>query len=889
MTPHRYGVSSASLSNGLTVILAENRELPLVTCEIAIKAGACIETDDFNGLSHLYEHMFFKANAGFPSQPKLMERFQELGARWNGSTGQECVHYFLTVHRDRLAEALSLLRDAIRFPLFLEDEFLAEKKVILSEFDRYEADPRFLFDREIDKQLWWKYFSRKNTLGTRAVIESATVAQMEELQARYYLPENSALILGGDVSGGEAMEMAEVLFGDWENGVRQDATFNIPEHPPVPERRRIAVTKDVTTAELRVSWHGPGVLRDPKAALAADLWSTTVGQRDSSFQEALVESGLADSAGISYYSLVHTGPITFYAVTSPKRVDDAWGAMNDELARWSDPEYVSEEQLETAKATLSAIEQFRRERTSEYCHTLAFCWCTCGLDAYLDYVDDLKKISRADLTEFVNAYIVGTHGIEAALMSEQDLADTAFGDKGMVSDPMAVAPGTEASPPRSPQVAKGSRREIAYTPPPSLTVADSTEGARPPATENLIAGIPVVHRHIPDSEILSVEFVLLGGLPFFGSAKAGWELTLLNTLDKGTGKYSKDEISKLFARTGARRHTEAYCDYSSISLQMLSRDAEEIFPVLADLLGDPLLNEEELDRARMRRISLARQQQEMPDSKAFLLASSRFYADHPYEIRPAGSPTTLECASLEDLAAIHSTTFTRARMKAFVVGDIDLARLTGLFKQGFSGIPEGAPCTVAAAAQTPSARAHCEAADLPTNYIYGLFQAPNPAHDDFNALRVAIAILHNRFFDEVRTKRSLSYAPAARLAWRRWNHGQISVSTNDPDAALTVMFTEMKRMRHELVSEETLRNKVSELLTGDLIGQQASMNQARRLSLYDIIGGGFALESGAVKSLRAVTPDAIQEMCMKYFDNIALTLLGPEHGASLDTLAGELH
>src|SRR5687767_2325265 len=96
------GVTSKKLANGLDVIVIENHAVPLVTIEIAVKSGSYVEGPDYSGLSHLYEHMFFKANKVIPSGEKYAKRLNELGASWNGTTQTERVNYYLTVPVENL-------------------------------------------------------------------------------------------------------------------------------------------------------------------------------------------------------------------------------------------------------------------------------------------------------------------------------------------------------------------------------------------------------------------------------------------------------------------------------------------------------------------------------------------------------------------------------------------------------------------------------------------------------------------------------------------------------------------------------------------------------------------------------------------------------------------
>jgi zinc protease len=74
------------LKNGLEVLVIEDKTVPLITIEVCVKNGSFTEDPDYNGLSHLYEHMFFKANKDLPSQEAFLNRVNELGISFNGTT-----------------------------------------------------------------------------------------------------------------------------------------------------------------------------------------------------------------------------------------------------------------------------------------------------------------------------------------------------------------------------------------------------------------------------------------------------------------------------------------------------------------------------------------------------------------------------------------------------------------------------------------------------------------------------------------------------------------------------------------------------------------------------------------------------------------------------------
>ena len=113
-------ISDTTLANGLHVIVVESHAIPIVTVELDVRNGGFTESPEYAGLSHLYEHMFFKANRTIPNQERYMERLRELGAVWNGTTSEERVNYFVTVGVDSLRPAMQFMEDAIRGPLFDE-------------------------------------------------------------------------------------------------------------------------------------------------------------------------------------------------------------------------------------------------------------------------------------------------------------------------------------------------------------------------------------------------------------------------------------------------------------------------------------------------------------------------------------------------------------------------------------------------------------------------------------------------------------------------------------------------------------------------------------------------------------------------------------------------
>lgn len=408
-----------TLSNGLDIVMIQNKTVPLVTIEIVVKNGAYTESPEYDGLSHLYEHMFFKANKAYPSQEAYMERVRELGISFNGTTSDERVNYFITLSKDSIRSGMKFMENAIRYPLFLKSEMGKENHVVTGEFDRNEASPFFQLYRAMNKKLWPKYYSRKNTIGDRKVILSATPEKMHTIQHRYYIPNNSALIISGDIEPDKAFALAKEYFSDWKRGPNPFKNFPIPEHPPLKTTVDTVITQPVNVAMSMIGWHGPKALEDMKSTYAADVFSFILSQKTSKFQKDMVDSGIALQASLSYQTLQHTGPITATIVSQLPNAKKAVEAFMNEVPKFTDPNYFTNEQLETAKNMLEVDAIYSQEKASEYAHTVSYWWAITGLDYYRNYFKNLRAVTRQDINDYLNTYIIGKPHVIATVVNDE--------------------------------------------------------------------------------------------------------------------------------------------------------------------------------------------------------------------------------------------------------------------------------------------------------------------------------------------------------------------------------------------------------------------------------------------------------------------------------------
>jgi zinc protease len=408
-----------TLPNGLDVIVVENRGVPLVTIEADVKNGSFTQGPEFEGLSHLYEHMFFKANADYPNPDDFIGRASQLGASFNGTTSEERVNYYLTVPADSVDGGMKFLAAALMKPTFRRDELEREREVVIGEYNQDEARPGFRFMNAMGKALWGAAWSRKNPLGERKVIQSTTPEKMRYIQEQYYVPNNTAIIITGDIPSEKAFALATSVFGSWKRGADPFASNPIPPVPALARDTAVIVEEPIGSVIVMLQWHGPSASKDAAATYAADVFSDVLNQPGSRFQRRLVDSGLFQAVGVNYYTLNQVGPITIQGQTTPERLREALSALRDEIKLLADSTYFSTEELEATKQHRIVSTMLSLERASGFAHQVGFWWAVTGLDYFYGYVETMARQTPADLQRYASTYIIGRPHVTGVLLSPQ--------------------------------------------------------------------------------------------------------------------------------------------------------------------------------------------------------------------------------------------------------------------------------------------------------------------------------------------------------------------------------------------------------------------------------------------------------------------------------------
>ncbi len=302
--------------------------------------------------------------------------------------------------------------------------------------------------------------------------------------------------------------------------------------------------------------------------------------------------------------------------------------------------------------------------------------------------------------------------------------------------------------------------------------------------------------------------------------------------------------------------------------------SDTTFALLADTFLHPALPAVELEAHRQRSLAGLRHEQDSPDGRLRFAMHQRLFAGHPYENRSTGTLESLGKIQVADLGA-HLARLRQASRLVFVAtGDIDPAHVIDQVRSTFGALPAATTAKRRSPRGLRQALSAVVEQKLPTNYCQSMFIAPGYAEADYAQGLIAMNVLNDRLFDEIRTKRNLSYAPSARLSANlSIGLGSLYVTAVDADAARKVTLDEVKRLQSDPVSERELTSAKSTFLTGYLMENETMSGQAGMIGRALLLGNDWHLARTLPEKIKAVTPAEIQAFARKYAGHLQTVVL----------------
>jgi len=336
----------STLKNGVKVITKTMDDTESVTVAFFIGAGGRYEDMKTEyGSAHFLEHLLFKGTTKRPEAKIISEEVDSVGGYMNAYTAEDHTSYYIKLPKNYVGLAFNILADIITDPLFKPEEVERERGVILEEMNVYKDDPgRYVFDLT-GELLWPNDTLRTNVIGTPEIISKMPRQIIMDYFKSLYTMDNLVVSVAGNITHARAVELAEELLGGFSTKARRG--FERTKHGE-SEKISNVVHQDTNQTHMIIAGRAPEA--DASNEASFKILSTLLGSGMSSrlFLNVRERKALAYTVFMSYGNFVDTGKFEIYAGVNNDKVEEAVGAIAEELIKIRN-EGIEKKELDKAK------------------------------------------------------------------------------------------------------------------------------------------------------------------------------------------------------------------------------------------------------------------------------------------------------------------------------------------------------------------------------------------------------------------------------------------------------------------------------------------------------------------------------------------------------------
>jgi len=646
-----------TLENGLTVVVHEDRKVPMVAVNVWYHVGSKNEKVGKTGFAHLFEHLMFNGTENYNNE--YFEPFEKIGATdQNGTTNSDRTNYFQNVPTNALDLALWMESERMGHILDVidEDKLNEQRGVVQNEKRQGENSP------------YGKAFNSINTgafpighpyswsvIGSMEDLNAATLDDVKEWFETYYGPTNAVLALAGDIDLETAKIKVQEYFGDIQGG------------PPLTKPKKWIAKRTEQTREIMEDnvpqtriykvWNVPedGTPEAQALDLAA---STLAGSKNSPlYQELVYKTGLATSASAFYYGREIAGLFIISATVAP----------NQDAAK-------------VESIIDSTLEKFLKT----------------GPNAKL--LKNTKTSTIAGLTNGLQR--IGGFGGKSDILATYQ---TLYGDAGAFRNILEMYLDTSAK-----EVKQAANKwlssgdyVLSIVPAAKTSVVkskvDRTKGI-PYPTEKLSYSFPKIQSTVLDNgsklvlaerndlPLVQLEIVFNNGYAVESNDELGLVNFTMSMVDEGTKKYDSLEFAEMQESLGSGIGFGSSIDTTYASMSSLKVNLEQTLDLFKEGLLNPTFPQVELDKVKKCWLAGIDQELNSPASMANREIRTLVYGSgHPYaKASSSGIKSTVEAFKREDLIDMYSKLTNPNDATFIITGDISLDEATQLLNNKFT-------------------------------------------------------------------------------------------------------------------------------------------------------------------------------------------------------------
>ena len=631
------------LDNGLTIVLVDDPSSSLVSVRTFVKAGSIDEAPHLgSGLSHYLEHLVAGGSTSKRPEEEYKRLIATLGGAYNAYTTLDHTSYFLNTVPEELSTAINIVYEWMFFCDFKQSEFAREREVITREIEKSDANVGRQFYQLCSDNFYKISPLRYPVIGYLDNFKKVTREQLLDYYHSRYVPSNMVLVIGGAFDQDKVMGQIQSTFGKI---VESSSPLHVYTPEPLPFTSRFSEGVGDTSVTY-LSFRFPTVDLFSADLYPLDLLEFILSNgEDSILHRRLVEdTQLAYSVRASSYTpSTSTG---YFEITL--ELDEA----NRDKAQAEVFRIIDE--IQHGRLDKSLVIRAKKQKVAEDIFSistiedkvsrfgLGFMY---GHSAHFfeDYLIHFKAVSLADVERVSKQYLTPQRLVVTMMTPKSEIVPTA-----------------------------------------SVTATAPAEVG--PRMVTLSNGIRVIFEQNSALPKVFAKVFVTGGIRTDRPETQGLAYMVSDLLGKGSKKYSKKQIRNLIEDQGADLSASLGNNTLYYSLDTLSEDFKELFPVFLETLLHAEFDSEDVEETRRQMLKSISSRKDDWMRYAMYQFKQSFYQGHPYGSSFLGEADTVSKLTLKNVNEYYQSLFSSVDVVISVVGQFDEAEALSKLEKAFAHI-----------------------------------------------------------------------------------------------------------------------------------------------------------------------------------------------------------
>lgn len=899
-----------SLKNGMTVLTMERHIAPLIYHQLTYRVGSRDETLGITGISHVVEHLMFKGTPKY-GKGEASKTITKNSGVFNAFTMNDMTSYYEYLPANKINIAFEIESDRMQNCMFNPTEFKSEIEVIKQERRmRTESQANGILQESMNSIAYNSHPNQNPIIGWPSDLSHISREDAFKYYKTFYTPNNAFLVLIGDFETEKMLETVKKYYENIPSGPAVPQVWSSEE----PQKVRKSFTlyhADITQPSFRLAFHVP-TYQDPDAAplkLAAMILCEK--SRDARLYKRLVETDQISTMAAGGFGMAKDPPLFQISVSvkSDSLVNKAESIVWDEIKKMQNG-LVEDHELQKVKNRYKFSQSTNYIKNVDIGSRISRYETYFGWDFFNEFDNRVLSVNKKDIQRVMTKYF----------NPEQVTVGYSYPKEGSTKKKNKVNANSDEENPTDQENLIELSPDAFYFQPPfealelmnSFIPGNENEVIKPKPIAPMIKTMKLnngITIHTMENHLIpTVSIVGLfetGIMPeCLEGEKPGISSFLSSVMNRGTKNLNYEQLSERMAFVPFSFSISG--SYKSFFFQgnSLVENADEMMKTGYDLVTDPLLSQDDIDKVRPRELISARDRFKKTSIKAFYYMFNKVFEDHPLT-KFNSTEESIKNIQKEDLVALHKKYLDPSRLTILMIGDMKPEEMKNLADKYFGNWKkaESAPLIIESPKVKTLSKKEIKVfpekdySECTINIGFAPFNDVKPEDEEIVAVLnhiLAGSALTSRMGIELRDKQGLIYGIKSELWSKSDDIGYWKFDTKtgpkNTEKVIKGIFSEIKKLINDGITDTEL-NQAKQRLIGLLPFYVETPDDASQY-VFEMIQNKqpFNFFDKKAERIISITKEDVLRIAKKYFtlDKFIVVVDGPIEEKSLDNLLNEL-